>query len=372
MRKIMSDATTNPKMGVFYKIKNKRSGLFLKIRGVNTTGNPWDPQRDDKKNGSKVKQTDYYGDKDQQFLFIPADADNKYFYIAIRHSGKGLQVASQKQTNGARIEQHTINDSAHRQWTIDVVKESYIHLIAKHSQKCMQVEDESKDDGALMEQGKPKDKGHKLYLLKEAENLELENFDDSQWAVSGASENYPSLESLDIPPECTEELLIGKMWVPYLSVNDPDLDREQQIKQSPYYKLFRYQCWVRCAYKYNDGENNSVQVSQAVSYGFSETDNTTLTNTLSISVNADLGFSFNGLSLGISSEMENSLSVSISHTEEWATESTYQVEAEVPPLTAFAAWKLRDIYRLYNMRDELVYEWAVDDATVTVDDFYSV
>jgi len=173
----MATSTTAPGQGRFYKIKNKGSGLYFKIRGKSDGDPPPYDDRDDMKDGSKVKQTKYFGDKDQQFLFIPKDKDRKYYYMAIRHSGKVLQVKNAGHSKGERIQQHKVDTAAHFHFDPESAGDGYVWLVAEHSQYCMQVEDASKDEGALIVQGGKKQKGNKLFKLIEAHDLEREKFD---------------------------------------------------------------------------------------------------------------------------------------------------------------------------------------------------
>ncbi|GAA0985012.1 RICIN domain-containing protein [Acrocarpospora macrocephala] len=70
--------------------------------------------------------------------------------LAVRHSGKCLDVRNQSTANSAAVVQYTCNGGANQQWRIQSISGGYVQVIAHHSGKCLDVNSASTADYATI------------------------------------------------------------------------------------------------------------------------------------------------------------------------------------------------------------------------------
>ncbi|MEO3854045.1 RICIN domain-containing protein [Acrocarpospora sp. B8E8] len=70
--------------------------------------------------------------------------------LAVRHSGKCLDVRNQSTANSAAVVQYACNGGANQQWRIQSISGGYVQVIARHSGKCLDVNSASTADYATI------------------------------------------------------------------------------------------------------------------------------------------------------------------------------------------------------------------------------
>ena len=84
----------------------------------------------------------------QQVTFDPAEEG--YYRITVRHSGKVLDVLDASLEDFAPVVQNTPNGGASQQWSVEPVGDGYYRLLARHSGKALNVTGASPVNGALV------------------------------------------------------------------------------------------------------------------------------------------------------------------------------------------------------------------------------
>ncbi|MEU1550941.1 RICIN domain-containing protein [Nocardia sp. NPDC005745] len=176
------------------------------------------------------------------------------------------------------------------------------------------------------------------------------------------------LTGYQMPPELTEEVLVGQTVVPYILVDDGD--RSWQSQNNPYYILRRYGHWKRVFY-YEHAGNSEYTEKQATTVGLTTSNSSTIERTVGMTVGADAGFSFKGVSASISTTVTTGLRVA--HTQ--SSENHHSESREVSrsyfangKKVAEAVWFRGDRYSLQRLDGSQLLEWrTVDDRTIVND-----
>ena len=179
------------------------------------------------------------------------------------------------------------------------------------------------------------------------------------------------------PPERSAPKLIGEAVIPAVYVDEPGLDKFDQIHADPYYILKREQFWdrgrERGAYLEHDGHvPRTVKVATKVGMKRTATDSFESTFGIKVSINA--GFNYAGQSADIGTEMTNSLKVSSTTTSESMEERSHEETLTFPQGERFVrvVWSLVDRYELLRMDRtpvESVAPWEIVSNTVIMDGY---
>lgn len=129
--------TPPPATGTVYRIAVRHSGKAMDVQSPNTD------------NGARVGQYTYGGNAWQQWQF--QDAGSGHWRIISRHSGRCLDVVSASTADGAELIQYTCGTGTNQQFQM-VANGSYFQLRARHSGKCVDVPAASTADGVILKQ----------------------------------------------------------------------------------------------------------------------------------------------------------------------------------------------------------------------------
>jgi hypothetical protein len=101
------------------------------------SGKCLDVQSNRTNNGAGIVQFQYLGGDNQKWKLEPVGGG--YFRIIAKHSGKCLDVQSNRTNNGAGIMQFQYLGGDNQKWRLEPVGGGYFRIIAKHSGKCLDV-----------------------------------------------------------------------------------------------------------------------------------------------------------------------------------------------------------------------------------------
>lgn len=163
----------------------------------------------------------------------------------------------------------------------------------------------------------------------------------------------PEIESQrDLPLETTPPVLIGEAIIPSVYVKSDQVpDKLQQFALSPYYVLRREQYWTRTQpYGYYLSDSGWVGSSKVVEVttGLTEDQSKSMEDTLGIVVSANAGFSYEGASAGLSTQISKQLKVTKATRTQRMKQITTKTTVNRPTGASFAlaSWKLVDKYTL--------------------------
>jgi len=143
--------------------------------------------------------------------------------------------------------------------------------------------------------------------------------------------DYPKYSPTGNIDNGTSPQLMGWTLVPCIMVNDPNIDKNTQIKTTPYYILKQYQYWQRAV-----GSNVALRPHEKKSYTYewgTEIDQkTTIINTLGFQINIDSGMKFDIPEVGggtdeIKTQLNEELKIEYSH--ETKIMEKYQEQSEI-------------------------------------------
>jgi len=123
-----------PKVGTFYQVVVKHSGLAL-----NVAGGVKDP-------GRQVIQWPVSGTDNEKWQFI--DIGGGFYNIVVKHSGLALNVGGGTNHRGARVFQWPVWGTDNERWRLVKLGNGFFSIVAKHSNLALNVEGGSNDAGA--------------------------------------------------------------------------------------------------------------------------------------------------------------------------------------------------------------------------------
>ncbi|MGG0796566.1 hypothetical protein ABE137_21620 [Brevibacillus laterosporus] len=180
----------------------------------------------------------------------------------------------------------------------------------------------------------------------------------------------PVLETLEPAPRITsatqnlvgqtKPVTVGAIMLPFIMVQDNNLDLVVQLTESPYYVLEHQRNWVLLA---EHTIPKTEELVKELTVGMKTTDQESMARTLNIDVGADLGLNIGGLTAGLKLSIVTSLSTTLSHTREKMTEIKVTRKIHNPydiPLR-YASYGLQDIYVLKRTNGEVIGSWSVKD-----------
>jgi hypothetical protein len=188
---------------------------------------------------------------------------------------------------------------------------------------------------------KPTDANANLYCLILPVKEEL--------PVDTVFPELPVLTSTNQPPLYSGNGTVAITYLPWFSVNDPQLNTLQKIAQSPTYKMVRETRYRRINFTHNQG-------AETVTMNWSTTFGTSLSKTQSYTQTTGIEMTAGWSGLGVNASI--TLSLSFTHTNEttsqWYEETTTSIDVPVPVNTASAAYLLESTYKLYRGDSTLV------------------
>jgi len=153
----------------------------------------------------------------------------------------------------------------------------------------------------------------------------------------------PVLNSFNQPTQYSNNGTVATTYLPWFSVNDPQLSTADKITKSPTYRMVRESRYKNINFTHNQGAE-TVTMNWSASYGTSASTTTSYAQTTGIEMS--VGFSGYGISASVT------LSKSFTHTTEnsqnWSQETTTSIDVPVPVNTATAAYLLESTYKLYR------------------------
>lgn len=159
----------------------------------------------------------------------------------------------------------------------------------------------------------------------------------------------PVLTSFNQPPLYSANGTLATTYLPWFSVNDPQLTMLEKIAQSPTYKMVRETRYRRINFTHN-------QSSQVVTMNWSTTFGTSVSKTKAYSQTTGIEMTAGWGGMGVSASI--SLSLSFTHTNEttshWSEETSTSIDVPVPSNTASAAYLLESTYKLYRENGSIV------------------
>jgi hypothetical protein len=157
---------------VDYMIAVKHSGKVLDVEAASQA------------DGANIIQNTYLGQDNQ--LWTLEFAGNGYYNIVAKHSGKALSVKWSIQDDEANVWQFTKGTQENQMWKLQEAGHGYHALIAKHSMKCLEVIDASGDDGANVVQSTCDYQDNQLWMLEPSEDVIPAQSDVSNYGISVA------------------------------------------------------------------------------------------------------------------------------------------------------------------------------------------
>jgi hypothetical protein len=336
----------SPSVGKFFSIQPRHSGKSLAVYGVSES------------NDANIVQWDYVSQDNQHFLFMPLDGG--YFCIVARHSGKAFAVYGISQDNDAGIVQYEFTEKWNHQFRLKDAGSGFWGIIARHSDKGLAVYEGSLDNDALIVQWDYVIQDNHQFRLIERGNIPLPAIRSSTTLPFNI--DFPATAKIqdldDVPLAQTTPVLVGETLLPFLFVKDGT--PKVQVKNSPYYAFRREQYWKRDYYYKHNGASTVTQ-TVSVERGLTQNDATTIETVTSLQISPKAEFAFKGITLGISSQISDSLKVT-------KTSSTTLISRRVEtisrnyaagPQFAEAIWVLVDRYTILRPDSSKVIEWEI-------------
>jgi hypothetical protein len=122
----------------YYHLSFRHSGKCLDINGGH------------KENGAPAIQWDCHGGDNQKFRMVWNDDDTVTLYA--KHSGKVLDVTGHANVNGAKIIQWDYHGGNNQKWSLQHTDSGHFLVRAKNSGKCLDVPNGNKNSGNHIQQ----------------------------------------------------------------------------------------------------------------------------------------------------------------------------------------------------------------------------
>lgn len=349
--------------GKFYTIEARHSGRVIDIRNGDTN------------DGARMQQHDNSGSNAQQFaLFSFGDS----WVIVARHSGKVVD-AQPPESPSLDVHQWGFYGTPHQQFKLAPVQTEggnrYFSIQVKDTDRYLDIDCGSAGNYA----GVKKLSSHKgfsqQFKLNEVSRMHLPEIRTGQIEPTKSTAIPVNLriKSFDeLPPEYSDSVLVGEVFLPFFLVSDPAHPANWQIENNPYYKLSREQFWKRIHYKQWNGARK-VSSEIKIFVGMTQTARKEVEECLGVSVSSDFSFKYLGATIGIKSEIESKLKVSTSYSEEAVEEKTITRTVEYSPGPPFceAFWVLVDRYTLSRACDsEPFREWQIIREDTLLEDIH--
>ncbi|MED2935513.1 RICIN domain-containing protein [Bacillus wiedmannii] len=303
----------------------------------------------------------YFKNNSDSQKFLIFTLDNNYSIIAAKHSGKVFDLAYNP--SGDRLLQYYFNNGDIQKFFIS---NEGIISVKINGQVLDVYRGETWENAPIVGwhyQGSPNQK----FSLVKAGSVSVK---PPAMGTLPAAPDFTTTDLNERLPDSTEPVSTHATYLPYFMVKDPYYNAQQKIQNSPYYILVRRQYWEKITQRVL-GAGESYQYEQTT--GVSRTDQTSMTETTEISIGADLGFMFKGFSLGLSTSITKTLSVtkSISTEESKINKETITDSNPFMHPIARAKYMLINEYYLTRANGEMITSgdaayWKVPNPTQTV------
>lgn len=331
----------------FYNFKAKSSGKLFDIRGISQD------------NCAELIQ--YHSNDQDNQKFCCFELDDGSSVIACKHSGKVLDVKRNSKKDCANIIQYQYHGGENQRFTFDG---NTIKCVG--SAKVLDVNHGSSDDKAEIIQYKYHGGDNQQFIPNECGNM-------------NTPANEEIVELPDIPrmtsfeetlPDETAKVVTAEVFLPYFVVDD-SIDNAERMSQTPYYKLVKKQGWRKLYQEEFSGRTEEERTEEYYA-GITETDQQQMEHSIGMTLGVDFGFAFEGFSVGIKSQIEESLKVTETHTTEKASYHKYTetVKYGKGAQFAIAKWIRVDEYHLYRADGTQIANWSMDIETDARQDGY--
>ncbi len=173
-------------------------------------------------------------------------------------------------------------------------------------------------------------------------------------------------------PDTTPEVLIGTTILPSPLVTDSALGQARKARESPYYLLKRYG-FYKVAYFYDHSGQIAKTESQSTTVGMSTTNAREVETTTGISVTATTSMEYKGFSASLSTTLSYQLRTKVATETTNSSSTTVTVERSYPASgkrLAQSIWFRADRYVLERTDGSKVMEWQTTTDQDTVDSVY--
>jgi hypothetical protein len=343
--------------GRSYRIKNKRSNLYLSVV---------DCSLDESAQLDQQELRPYGQDRMSQVWHVfPLDFGS--YLLVNKASGLVVNIAGNSIDSSARAEQYllqTPDQKPAQQWLLRDSGGGVYEIINNKSQQLLSVVWYSEKPSALIEQY-----GHTSDERSDAQRWLLEVEDEYKVVADLTNPPYTGIGDIHrmtsyqpTPSNRTEPVEIAAMAYPFVLVHDPAYDRRRQAQENPYYILRRYGFWQR-EYSYEHSGASDYTKTKQTTVGLIDTDGTTVEETASISVTAEAGFGLHGFGASLSATISNELMVTTTHEEvrNYSEQETIQRSYHAGNRVMEAVWYRSDRYVLERLDGSQVLEWTTRD-----------
>jgi hypothetical protein len=352
--------------GSSYRIKNKRSNLYLSVVGNSLKESALLEQREVQAGQDRMSQV---------WHVFPLDFGS--YLLVNKASGLVVNIAWNSTDSSAKAEQYRLQtpgeEQPAQQWFLRDSGDGVYEIINNKSQQLLSVVWYSQEPSALIEQYP-----HTSDERSDAQRWLLEVEDE--YKVVADLTRRPDTDIGDIhrmtsyqptPANQTEPVEIAAMAYPFVLVHDPALGRQRQAQENPYYILRRYGFWQR-EYSYEHSGAADFNMSEQTTVGLTTTDTGAVERTASISVTAEAGFGLHGFGASLTATISNELMVTTTHEEvkNHSEQETIQRSYHAGKRVTEAVWYRNDRYVLERLDGIVVLSWTTRNPNMTITDAY--
>lgn len=363
--------------GRSYRIRNQRSDLYLTVEGysLNPSARLVQSQLNPVGDGNRMSQV---------WQVLPFDFG--MYMVANKASGLVTNVWGALTTPGANGEQHplaTWDESFDQEWLLrDAGSPDTFEIVNAKSQLVLTPQDFSTAAGTQTVQ------------------LARASGDDAasqQW-VFEVEDEYPVVLGLPVisgagigdihrmtsyaptTSGATDPVEVGVLAYPFPLVSDTAYDIQRQGRENPYYIVRHYVFWERIS-SYEHGGGSATTKEITVQVGLTNTNSTTIEETVSWGFNADRGMETTANSERMNLTISKSMGVSFSKgtTVTTTSETAAGASMAVTLTRAYdagarvteAIWYRSDRYVVERMDGSHVLDWTIRDPRTSIADTYS-
>lgn len=363
-KKLKSDDNLNEQLKQsYFRLKNKNSDLVMAVSEADTN---------DGKSIIQFYDREEYDE--QEFLVCPNGTPGTYTFAA-KHSGKVIGISEGGLDDGKRaIQWHfspTIIDQ--RFYLESYENGSNLYQIKNlNSSKLLSVSGGSTEARANIIQYHERDHDEQRFYLVPSDPLPDEIRNQPEFPELDPNSYPPRLNSINVNDYMSgyqNYELIGRAWVSYLSVYDPEYDAQWQVRNSPYYRLDAKIIYKKDPswFTYTEADGGD-KFSRAITQGISESTTASVNSTVGFSFTESFGFpGVAEFSIGMSFQLGFDYSQTFTTTEE----TTITHEINVPQYNAGAFWEGQIKYELIRLGESSPFaSWEVPAGPI-ISDTYS-
>ncbi|GGW94643.1 hypothetical protein [Streptomyces noursei] len=355
--------------GRTYLLKNKKSGRYVSPQAF-SDGEAAVLQQLNLRSGAAEREA-------QTWHVMPLDDD--YVFVVNKKSSRLVSPKAFSTGEAATLEQLDLRstDTARRDLQTWIVREDGGNsrlFRNRKSNRYLSPQGFWTDEAVTLQQldlrdGSSQREGQRWEMVVAGEDTRVTGLRPVDREVHDIGEVH-RLTGYQMPPERTQEYLVGQALVPYVLVQDGD--RLSQSRNNSYYVLRRYGYWQRVFY-YEHAGNSEWTETRITTVGLTTRNEQTIERTVSMTVGADAGFAFKGASASISVSVTTGLRVAHTQSEENHYSETREVTRSYLDngrKIAEAVWFRADRYSLQRLDGSQVLDWRTADDRSIVNDAY--